>query len=102
MINKEVLSFISRFTSKGRYEQVIAAFTQGCCYWFAVILQTRFEKYSPIIMYDYIINHFATKIGNRIYDITGDVTDKYTWFPWDELNDEVISVTKVTRDCIMF
>jgi len=97
----KVNSFISRFTGSGKYEQVIEAFTCGCCYWFADILAKRFYKDGPEIMYDQVINHFGTQICGRVYDITGDVTDDYDWIPWKDLDD--ISLTqRIERDCIMF
>jgi hypothetical protein len=55
-------------------------FTGGCCYWFAVILQHRF---GGMIMYDAVKGHFACRIGDSVYDIRGDVTEKGTYEEWD-------------------
>lgn len=30
---------------------------------------------------DYVANHFGCKIQERVYDITGDVTEQYKWEP---------------------
>lgn len=41
-------------------------------------------------MYDQVENHFVTQIQGRLYDITGDVTEKYQVKPWDALDDELL------------
>jgi len=97
----EVLGFISRFTSGGRKQEVIEAFTCGCCYWFAAVLAARFQSYSPEIVYDEIINHFGTRISGRVYDITGDITDQYDWVNWCSFAD-ALQKERIIRDCIMF
>lgn len=97
----KVNSFISRFTGSGKYDQVIEAFTCGCCYWFADILAKRFADDHAEIMYDQVINHFGTQINGRVYDITGDVTDEFHWVPWKNMSDTIL-VQRIERDCIMF
>lgn len=52
-------------------------------------------------MYDEVVNHFGTRIKGKVYDITGDVTNKYAWVPWDEMSDE-LKKSRIVRDCIMF
>lgn len=50
-------------------------FTNGCCGNMAMVLQIAFggQMYkSPTH------HHVVTKIGDRVYDITGDVTGKYS------------------------
>ncbi len=107
-MHDKVIKFINRFTQGGRNQGTIDTFTCGCCYWFAQILFERF--YDPDawrdeveIMYDQIINHFGCCIDDRIYDITGDVTDQYNWGTWisvaqmDELHTE-----RIIRDCVNF
>ena len=54
-----------------------------------------------MVMYASIDNHFGTMICGRVYDITGDVTDKYEWKPWLEFSDE-IERQRIIRDCAMF
>lgn len=90
--------FIGRFTE---HEKTEDTFQFGCCYWFAYILFRRFLKDGAKIMYDEVINHFGTQIGGRVYDITGDVTEKYDWRPWDFMSDDLLR-KRITRDCIMF
>ena len=101
----DVLMFIGRFSTDGHWErvQVVEAFTQGCCFWFARILEERFrEEYGAYIVVDYVANHFATRIGgDRVYDITGDVTEGHTWEPWAACSDHLLR-QRITDDCIMF
>lgn len=96
MAKSEISEFTERFLGDST-----EAFTNGCCYWFAYILQKRFEAYNATIMYSSVDNHFATKIGDKIYDITGDVTSKYEWDKWDNFDDDLEKV-RIIRDCIMF
>ena len=37
-----ILGFIDRFTANGKRKEVIDTFSNGCCYWFANILHSRF------------------------------------------------------------
>lgn len=98
---KEIIDFIAHFTLKGRYNQVIDSFKFGNCYWFARILYDRFIDQTPEIVYDVVANHFGTAIRGHIYDITGDVTSKYTWIDWDNYNDETHK-ERIVRDCVNF
>lgn len=101
-MQNEVFRFIDRFTNRGKLEQVIEAFTCGCCYWFARILEERFKQViGTEIVYDAVMNHFATRIAGRVYDITGDVTDAYRWEPWSDFSDES-QRKRIVRDCVMF
>lgn len=100
MIYRDVYVFINRFRHTGFDERVIIeTFTCGCCYWFAHILHTRFSDSS--IVYDPVYNHFVTKIGDKLFDITGDVTDKYNVVEWDSFDDE-LEKTRIIKQCIMF
>ena len=84
--NKTILNFIDRFTSNG----------------------TRQEDFSlpqSKIYYDEIANHFGyyDQEANCIYDITGDVTNKYDWEPWEEVIDkDLLHAKRIVRDCIKF
>lgn len=97
----EVLGFISRFTAKGCRGEVIDAFRNGCCFWFAKTLRDRFVGCDPVIMYDQIENHFGTMIDDRVYDITGDVTDEFRWMAFSKLGDKSL-LDRLVRDCICF
>ena len=52
-------------------------------------------------MYDPIVNHFVARIWGRLYDITGDVTDKYEVVAWDEFDDEK-EKSRIKKQCIYF
>lgn len=92
---EEVLDFIKHFNkNKG----TIKTFTEGCCYWFAFILHTRFKG---TIMYDDINNHFACKINNIIYDING--INNNIFVEWDNYcKIEPLNADRIIRDCIIF
>lgn len=94
-----VLKFIEDFKrfDKG---QVTRTFTNGYCYWFAFILHNRFPD-SEIVYY-HAGNHFACKIRGRIFDITGDITNKNLFFEsWEEFKKtEPLEALRVTRYCI--
>lgn len=101
----DILMFIGRFSTNSSgttyREQVIECFTQGCCYWFAYILKARFEdEKGAEIVSDYTAGHFGTLIRGHVYDITGDVTDAYTWEPWP--CDDDLREKRITDGCIMF
>ena len=38
-------------------------------------------------MYDVTENHFVAQIGDRLFDITGDVTDRYNVIEWEKYDD---------------
>ena len=102
-IAPEVLMFIGRFSHdhEGEREQVIKCLTEGACYWFAFILHQRFMAYNPRLMIDYDARHFGCEIAGRVYDITGDATDKFTWKPWLECRDAAL-IKRITEYAIMF
>ena len=83
-IKEQVLAFIGRFTDKGNRQEVKDCFMYGCCYWFASILANRFANHSPRLMYEPVLNHYATEIEGRVYDIRGDVSDLGEWMSWDD------------------
>ena len=104
----KVMRFIARFTQCGRNQGVIEAFTSGCCYWFAYILLERFYDIDAWnedveLMYDQVENHFGCRIDGVVYDITGDVTDKYNWETWiSVVNKDELHAERIIRDCVDF
>lgn len=64
----EILKFIKHF------ERAEDCFLDGCCYWFAYILQARF---AGRIYYYFAEGHFVSEIQGRLYDVRGDVTELY-------------------------
>jgi hypothetical protein len=75
-----ILDFIQGF----RDLDAEKCFSNGMCYHFTTLLRARFGDDCRVV-YDPFINHFAAEIGDRIYDITGDITDsgKYKFVYWD-------------------
>ena len=56
-----------------------------------------------MFVYDEIIGHFGCKIDDRVYDITGDVTEKYQWTIWNHIiTTETNRAERIIRDCINF
>lgn len=94
----DVETFLNRFHD---YPDVDTTFTSGCCYWFAVILMLRFSESLPQLMYDSVANHFGVQINGRVYDITGNVTDQYSWGKWSDIDDELWK-SRIIRDTVMF
>lgn len=96
-VNKFITEF-KRFDTG----QVVRTFTNGYCYWFAHILHTRFPEDSEIVYY-HAGNHFACRIKTRIFDITGDITDKNLFFEsWEDFKKHTPKeeVNRVIRYCI--
>lgn len=71
---EKILFFINDFKKYEKEEVLFNTFTKGYCYYFALILNTRFGGH---ILYDEKEGHFVTKIGNYIYDVRGDITNFY-------------------------
>ena len=96
------LNFIDGFSNHGDRKEVIECFTLGYCFWFAYILHGRFSSETKCaIMYDDIENHFGCRIDNKVYDITGDVTNQYDWVEWTSIKDKDINHWKhIIRDCV--
>lgn len=96
MPKDEVTRFIARFNP----EETRYTFTNGCCYWFAKILEQRFDGE---ICYNPVENHFATKIKRKFYDITGEITDVRDYVSWDCFKMfEPLASGRITRECINF
>lgn len=100
MIHDEVLHFIDGFKAYNK-NAIETTFSEGYCYWFSFILK---ERFSGIIMYIPIYNHFCTKIGNVLYDIKGEITNEeyislaepwYIYSTYDKLE-----AGRIIRDCI--
>ena len=93
-----VESFLKRFHSSENIDDVFAC---DCCFWFAAVLFGRFIRDGATIMYDKETERFGTRIKDVVYDITGDVTDKYQWTPWESIDDSPIR-DRIIREHIMF
>lgn len=67
---------ILRFIKGMRNEGTIKTFTEGYCYWFAVMLRDFCrlnDWWGAVIVYHEINNHFAVRIKGTTYDITGEI-----------------------------
>jgi len=82
----DIVKFIKKFQGK----DTISIFTNHCSYWFAFILYKRFIRNGAKIMVNIENKYFGTEIDGRIYDITGDISDKYNWIPWVDIDSETV------------
>lgn len=91
----KILDFIENF--KGAKD----TFLFGCCYWFSFILN---ERFGGTTIYLPVENHYVQQIGDRLYDVSGDVTDKYKGaeiMKWSDMQERDSSLYKrLVRDCI--
>lgn len=95
----DINKFINEFKQFGK--SVIKCFTEGNCYWFAFILKTRFPEGQIVL--NNLINHFAFKVNDKLYDITGccDNTYEGEWVSWlDYQNTEPTQAHRIMHDCI--
>lgn len=97
----DAMKFIYRITSEGANRGVIESLSGDNSYWFASILFKRFIRNNATIVYDSKNKIFGTRIGSRVYDVTGDVTDNHTWISWLEYSNKQ-SKEKITKENIMF
>lgn len=79
-MRRTVISYLNRYTGNGSRGQVIDCFMNDCSARLALDLCQRFHPAE--MMYCEDANHFGACIGGRVYDITGDVTDRYQWGAW--------------------
>ena len=94
----EILNFIEDI-KKTSPKEITNLFSCGYCYWFAVILSTRFNG---SIFYLPIENHFITKINNNFYDIKGlykPKEDIYLW-PDEYTQTDKLDYERVCKYCI--
>lgn len=91
----KVLQFISR-----RFESD-CNWKTGNCYYFAVILKTRFPEGK--IFYDVISGHFLFQYRNQFYDWSGLYHSNDTYLvSWEEFDQyDHLQKARIIRDCIM-
>ena len=87
-------------------------FLHGNCYWFALILETRFWNFYPEVdlMYNQVDNHFAVMISTNdvaafLFDASGCIgryhEDDPQWQRWYKYRAiEPLDAARVYRDCI--
>lgn len=97
---EDILKFIKGFTQFDSSGEVVKTFTNGYCYYFALILHTRFPDSS--IVYYAVGNHFACKIKDRVFDITGDLTYKNLFFEdWEDFKKhDSLGSSRIIKCCI--
>ena len=93
--SKNILRFIKKFSDFGN--QVIECFTEGNCFWFAMVLALEF---SGEIYYDPIVGHFATMINGVMYDITGVVENISDFISLEEIRKDELLWARLQRDCV--
>lgn len=93
----DVVNFIKRFQNPENNR----IFAGDCSYWFAAILYRRFIRDGAKIMFDTVKNHFGTMINGKVYDITGDITERCKWTPWVEMPNDSLK-EKIINKYIMF
>ena len=90
----EILEFIKR-----RFP-VDCNWTTGNCYYFAIILLSRFPE--GAVYYDVINGHFIFKCDDHYYDWTGIIEPDGYLVEWNKF-DEYDSLLKqrIMRDCLL-
>lgn len=99
---EQILDFIGNFQNEG----TVKTFTEGCCYWFACILNgwafMAADENTYKIMYNQIDGHFACDINGDLYDVTGQIDYTKDWEPWVSWYlTEPAYRNVVIRDCIL-
>lgn len=95
-MREKILDFIAHF----QRPDTIEVFTNGMCYWFAVIL---LERFGGEILYTQVPGHFVCKVDDILYDVTGDVTEQYMdgLIPWESMQDyDDLLYERLLRDCV--
>ena len=97
MEEKDILEFITR---RWHNDTPNARWTLGNCYWFAVILCTRFVTLQ--IYYNPIDGHFVAGNGKHFYDWNGRYTDYKKLIKWSQIvNNDRAWAEHLERDCIL-
>ncbi len=94
MMQVKILEFIKR-----RFPENNGNWNEGNCFWFALILKTRFDKGE--IWYEPIRGHFIFKFGVYFYDWTGIYKeDTSKAFKFERENDELL-YDRLIRNCVL-
>lgn len=62
---------------RGSFDDAIVVYTAGACYQFFLILRAFFPDAKP--WYDGEAGHVLTRVGNRFYDITGEIKKTHAY-----------------------
>lgn len=97
-MDETVLAFINKF-KEIHGKELEEVFSDGWCYYFAIILKTRF---TGRIYYLPVENHFVCKIGELFYDVNGIVIPEEEAYPWDEYKyEDMLHAQRIIRDCVL-
>lgn len=92
-MEEKIIEFIHR-----RFPQD-CNWTDGNCYFFALILQSAF---GGDIYYDVINGHFLLQCENGLYDWTGKAENHGVLVKWDDFEQyDRLQKERIIRDCIM-
>ncbi len=94
----EVLGFIQKFNGYEFDNVLKQTFTEGFCYYFAVILRERFPDGE--IVYIPAMGHFSYRIGAILYDVTGQLKTEEEVHVFDQYPD-ALQKQRIVRDCII-
>lgn len=73
--------------------------TNGNCYYFAIILSARFP--SGKILYDPIMGHFLFRYKGKVYDYNGEHEDNADYLEWAHYTSyDPLDYARVVRDVI--
>lgn len=93
-MKNEVIDFIQRrFVDDCKW-------TDGNCYYFAIILKDRFPEGE--MYYDVIYGHFVFKYQNEYYDWNGAVRSIGYLVEWDKFEEyDFLQKERIIKDCIL-
>lgn len=92
-------TFIENFKRGHDINAIIETFTNGNCYHFATILHNIYPE--GRIVYDPIEGHFALKLWNGCFDITGEISLEHTpLYYMDEKCNDGFLYERLLRDCV--
>ena len=103
-LHPEITDFIRHFLQEN--DEVQASFLYGNCYWFAKILEQRFERqyHCGGLYYNQVCNHFAVCLEGELFDALGILgpNTKPGWVPWWHYKIvEPSDSYRVVRDCVL-
>lgn len=95
-MHSKVIEFIKNFHISS---ETLDLFTDCACYWFAEILALRFG--GSVIYYNPHIVHFATMVGDKLYDIRGAVMYPEDYIEWSVYKEQFPeTVESIEEACI--
>lgn len=93
-MEERILDFIKRRWTKD------ADWTNGNCYYFAVILKSRFPFMR--IMYCPIVGHFVAECNGKFYDWNGKYVPEESPMELSEISiQDPLWYSRIVRDCIL-